>query len=303
MDDVEATLLIAFLLVVAVIFVFLGRATDTLIPAVALPMSLLLTFMAMRLLGYSLDNLSLMALTLAIGFLVDDAIVFLENTVRLMEKGMPVLEATLAERQGNQLYDSFDDDFARRSFLSAGIYVRTGGPHLPRIRHHHRCFHLRVRPGFADAYSADVREASETKRARHQAKLDRAHHRQNRKACPRRLRKIALVVFAPSLDLRAHVGFVHGGHGSSFHGVPKSFLPVGDSGFIWGVMIGKEGSSPQQMQALQTQADAVLQQDPAVGATFTMTGNNQFLASNQGLLLAFLRPTQVRSPIQKSRGE
>jgi multidrug efflux pump subunit AcrB len=56
---------------------------------VALPLSLLMTFMAMRLLGYSLDNLSLMALTLAIGFLVDDAIVFLENTVRLMEKGMP----------------------------------------------------------------------------------------------------------------------------------------------------------------------------------------------------------------------
>ena len=85
--DVQVTLIIAFVLVVAVIFLFLGRVTDTLIPAVALPMSLLLTFMAMRLLGYSLDNLSLMALTLAIGFLVDDAIVFLENTVRLMEKG------------------------------------------------------------------------------------------------------------------------------------------------------------------------------------------------------------------------
>ncbi len=78
---------IAFVLVVLVIFIFLGRATDTLIPAVALPLSLLLTFMAMQLLGYSLDNLSLMALTLAIGFLVDDAIVFLENTVRLMEEG------------------------------------------------------------------------------------------------------------------------------------------------------------------------------------------------------------------------
>ena len=78
-----------------VIFVFLGRATDTLIPAVALPISLLLTFVAMGLLGYSLDNLSLMALTLAIGFLVDDAIVFLENTVRRMERGERALEATI----------------------------------------------------------------------------------------------------------------------------------------------------------------------------------------------------------------
>src|SRR5439155_13606431 len=82
-------------LVVLVIFLFLGRARDTLIPAVALPLSLLLTFVAMRVLGYSLDNLSLIALTLAIGFLVDDAIVFLENTVRRMEHGEPALEATI----------------------------------------------------------------------------------------------------------------------------------------------------------------------------------------------------------------
>src|SRR6185295_4336143 len=95
-SDVQTTLVIAFVLVVLVIFVFLGRVTDTLIPAVALPLSLLLTFMAMRALGYSLDNLSLMALTLAIGFLVDDAIVFLENTVRRMERGAKPLEATLA---------------------------------------------------------------------------------------------------------------------------------------------------------------------------------------------------------------
>src|SRR2546428_7272708 len=94
-NDVQATLMIAFVLVVLVIFLFLGRATDTLIPTVALPISLLLTFVVMQVLGYSLDNLSLMALTLAIGFLVDDAIVFLENTVRRMEHGEPVLEATL----------------------------------------------------------------------------------------------------------------------------------------------------------------------------------------------------------------
>ncbi|HVO95381.1 MAG TPA: efflux RND transporter permease subunit, partial [Terriglobales bacterium] len=93
--DVQITLAIAFVLVVLVIFVFLGRATDTLIPMVALPISLLLTFIVMQILGYSLDNLSLMALTLAIGFLVDDAIVFLENTVRRMEHGDGALEATI----------------------------------------------------------------------------------------------------------------------------------------------------------------------------------------------------------------
>src|SRR6267143_3969248 len=63
--------------------------------------------------------------------------------------------------------------------------------------------------------------------------------------------------------------------------VPKAFLPIGDSSFIWGVMIGREGSSPEQMRALQDRADEVMRQDPSVGATFTLTGEGQFLASNQ----------------------
>lgn len=85
-DDVKDTLFIAFILVVLVVFIFLGRLRDTLIPAVAIPFSLLMTFIVMYLLGFSLDNLSLMALTLAVGFVVDDAIVILENTVRRMQE-------------------------------------------------------------------------------------------------------------------------------------------------------------------------------------------------------------------------
>ena len=95
LDDVQATLVIAFALVIFVIFVFLGRATDTLIPMVALRISFLITFIAMWVLGYSVNNLTLMALTLAIGFLVDDAIVFLENVVRRAEAGESIYRATL----------------------------------------------------------------------------------------------------------------------------------------------------------------------------------------------------------------
>src|SRR5438309_3078374 len=91
--DVRATLMIAFVLVVMVIYIFLGRATDTLIPAVALPLSLLLTFAVIYMLGFSINNLTLMALTLAIGFLVDDAIVFLENVIRRAEHGESILRA------------------------------------------------------------------------------------------------------------------------------------------------------------------------------------------------------------------
>ena len=121
-NDVQATLYIAFVLVVLVIFLFLGRATDTLIPAVALPLSLLLTFVVMNLLGYSLDNLSLMALTLAIGFLVDDAIVFLENTVRLMETGAERPRGDAEFRAGDQLHDSGHDHFAGGGVHSAGVH-------------------------------------------------------------------------------------------------------------------------------------------------------------------------------------
>ena len=92
--DIKATLLITIGLVVLVIFLFLRNLSATLIPSLALPGSLVGTFSVMYLLGYSLDNLSLMALTLAVGFVVDDAIVMLENIVRHMEMGKPAMQAS-----------------------------------------------------------------------------------------------------------------------------------------------------------------------------------------------------------------
>ena len=95
LHDVERTLLIAVVLVTLVVFVFLRSVRSTLIPTVAVPVSLIATFGVMYLLGYSLDNLSLMALTIATGFVVDDAIVVLENITRYREAGMAPLEAAL----------------------------------------------------------------------------------------------------------------------------------------------------------------------------------------------------------------
>ncbi|HOG94109.1 MAG TPA: efflux RND transporter permease subunit, partial [Opitutaceae bacterium] len=92
-EDVRFTLLLAVALVVLVIFLFLRSLAATVIPAVAIPMAVLGTFVVMYFCGYSLDNLSLLALTLSVGFVVDDAIVMLENIVRHIEQGMPVREA------------------------------------------------------------------------------------------------------------------------------------------------------------------------------------------------------------------
>jgi HAE1 family hydrophobic/amphiphilic exporter-1 len=94
-DDVQYTLLLAGVLVILVIYLFLGNASATLIPALALPVSIIGTFGVMFALGYSLDNLSLLALTLVVGFVVDDAIVMLENIVRHVEAGMDPYEASL----------------------------------------------------------------------------------------------------------------------------------------------------------------------------------------------------------------
>jgi HAE1 family hydrophobic/amphiphilic exporter-1 len=93
--DVTHTLLLTVVLVVLVIFVFLRNVSATIIPSLALPMSIIGTFAVMSVLGYSLDNLSLMSLTLCVGFVVDDAIVMLENIVRHMENGEPAMQAAL----------------------------------------------------------------------------------------------------------------------------------------------------------------------------------------------------------------
>jgi len=95
-SDVKFTLFLSLCLVVLVIFLFLRNLSSTLIPSLVLPFSIVGTFAAMYLLNFSLDNLSLMALTLSVGFVVDDAIVMLENIVRHIEKGEGVLEASLS---------------------------------------------------------------------------------------------------------------------------------------------------------------------------------------------------------------
>ena len=92
-EDVKFTLLLSIGLVILVIFLFLRTLTATVIPSIAIPMALLGTFIAMYFFGYTVDNLSLLALTLSVGFVVDDAIVMLENIVRGIEQGMPVREA------------------------------------------------------------------------------------------------------------------------------------------------------------------------------------------------------------------
>jgi len=301
--DVQVTLYIAFVLVVMVIFVFLGRVTDTLIPAVALPLSLLLTFIAMRVLGYSLDNLSLMALTLAIGFLVDDAIVFLENTVRLMEEGQSPFQASLESAKEISftilaMTLSLAAVFIPLVFMSGlmGRIFREFSITIVISILASGLVSLTLTPLMTSRLLSNRGEgATKTWMER----LFGAFERRVLDVYGRSLwfflrnRWISAVTWVVCLAGTAYLFYV----------VPKSFLPVGDSSFIRGVLVGQEGSSPEQMHAYQTQAEKIMKANPAVRSTFTMSGNAQFLGSNQAFLIAFLKDPSQRAPIAQVAGQ
>ncbi len=120
-QDVKFTLLLTIALVILVIFVFLRNVSATVIPELAVPLSLLGTFAAMKLLGFTIDTLSMMAMTLSVGFVVDDAIVMLENIVRHMEMGKSRMTAAYRRREGSGLHDHLDDDIARGGFYPGTI--------------------------------------------------------------------------------------------------------------------------------------------------------------------------------------
>ena len=302
--DVQMTLIIAFVLVVIVIFAFLGRVTDTLIPVVALPLSLLITFIAMRGLGYSLDNLSLMALTLAIGFLVDDAIVFLENTVRRIERGEAPFEAAISSAK-------------EISFTIMSMTISLAAVFIPLV------FMTglvgRIFREFAITIVIAILASglvSLTLTPLMCARLlkDRGHgSKQNWiERIIGSIEKRVLAIYGKSLWwwlLRERWlspviwAICLAGTIWLFMLVPKTFLPPGDSGVLFGVFIGREGSSPEQMRAYQDRIDELLHQDPNVVNDFTMTGATGFLASNQGIIFTFVGAPGERPPIGAVAGE
>jgi HAE1 family hydrophobic/amphiphilic exporter-1 len=301
--DVKETLYIAFALVVFVIFIFLGRARDTLIPALALPLSLLLTFVVMDILGYSLDNLSLMALTLAIGFLVDDAIVFLENTVRLMETGMGAMAATLQSAKEISftilaMTISLAAVFIPLVFMSGlvGRIFREFSITIIVSIFASGIVSLTLTPLMCSRLLTDRGEGAK------RTLMERASSRIERKVLDwygrslwffLRQRWISALVWAICL-----LGTVY-----FFRIIPKAFLPIGDSGLIFGIFVGPEGSSPDQMHNYQTAVDGVLHTDPNIDMTFTMSGNSGFLPANQGIAFAVLKDVGQRPPIFAVAGE
>ena len=297
-EDVKQTLAIAFVLVVMVIFIFLGRASDTLIPVMALPMSLLITFLGMYFLHFSIDNLSLLALTLSIGFLVDDAIVFLENTVRRMEAGETAMEAAINSAKeisftilsmtlslaavfiplvlmpgilGVQL-----EEFAITiiiSILASGLVSLTL---TPLMCSRMLAAHQKSRQTWMEKWShATI------------GRVIKAYGRSLHFFL--RHKWISLTVWLLCLGITVTL----------FYFVPLSLLPTGDSGFIFGIINAQEGTSPVQMHEYQRKVDEVLRENDAVNIGITVAGITGRIPSTQAFTLAFLKPRNQRPPIDQ----
>src|SRR3989475_4499225 len=270
-NDVKFTLLLTLCLVVLVIFLFLRNLSATLIPSLALPFSIVGTFAVMCALGYNLDNLSLMALTLSVGFVVDDAIVMLENIVRHMEMGEPPLVAAL----NGSTEISFPILSMSLALPAVFIPILFMGGLVGRLLHEFAVtigtailvsgfVSLTLTPMLCSRFLRPSREA-------HHGKL----YEQSERVYQRVLgwyersldwvmnRRPAAMAFSAAILL---------GTGVLFVAVPKGFLPSEDSSQIFGTTETAEGTSFDDLVSHQLQVMAVLQQDPNVAGTMSFLG-------------------------------
>src|SRR6266403_2110221 len=296
LHDVQFTLMVAFALVIFVIFVFLGRASDTLIPMVALPMSFLITFVAMWWLGYSINNLTLMALTLAIGFLVDDAIVFLENVVRRAEHGESILKATM-------------NSAGEISFTILSMTLSLAAVFIP----------LAFMPGllgrifreFAITIIVAILASglvSLTLTPLMCSRILKERGPGERRTWMERFTNSffhpVLRFYGRSLDWFLDHGWIAVpiliacgvGVWFFFTSLPFTLLPTGDSGVIRGALLMQEGASPQQQREMQDKLDPILQANPAVDKYFTVAGSGR--AGSSGIFtVLFLKDAKERHQI------
>jgi multidrug efflux pump len=297
-DDVERTLVLTIGLVVLVIFLFLGNLRATLIPAVAVPVSLIATFGVMWAAGFSLNNLSLMALTIATGFVVDDAIVMVENISRYVEAGKPPLEATLegAKEIGFTIVS------LTLSLVAVLIPLLFMGGIIGRI---FREFAITL--SSAIVISALISLTLTPMMAAHLLREGHAH------AKPNALIRAADRVFAGMLSVyRASLGWVLEHRALTLAVtlgttlltfalawyIPKGLFPTQDTGLIQGVTRADPDASFAEMTQIHERLARKLEQDPEVASVSTFIGSDGTNSStNTGRLSIALKPSGQRARI------
>jgi len=298
-DDVQYTLLLAGVLVVLVIYLFLGNLSATLIPAVALPISVIGTFGVMFALGYSLDNLSLLALTLAVGFVVDDAIVMLENIVRHMETGMMPYDASV--KGANEI--GFTIISMTLSLIAVFIPVMFMGGIVGRLFHEFAVtisvailvsgvVAVTLTPMLCSRFvkAHDHEYGSDKSRNWLIAGFDRGFtavqsgYTRSLDWSMQRPRWV-LAVFGLSLAVTVLLFYV----------TPKDFIPAGDSGQLRVNTQGPDGASFDEMVARQQQLAEIASKDPNIASYMSSVGAGGSRATvNNGSLLLVLKAANER---------
>jgi HAE1 family hydrophobic/amphiphilic exporter-1 len=290
LTDVKRTLLLTLGLVVMVIFLFLRNVSATVIPSLALPLSIVGTFAAMSLLGYSLDNLSMMALTLSVGFVVDDAIVMLENIVRHMEHGTDVREAAFA---GSREI-GFTILSMTLSLAAVFIPVLFMGGIVGRLFHEFAVtigvailvsgfVSLTLTPMLCSRFLRPSREA-------HHGRVYEASEQVYRRVLHVYERSLGWVMQRRPLALAVSAAIL-AGTVVLFGLVPKGFLPSEDNSQAFGITETVQGTSFEAMKQHQLQIMAIAGQDPNVQDFMSFIGGG---AMNQGRIFMHLKPRSQR---------
>jgi len=288
--DTERTLFIAVLLVVGVVFVFLLSPRSTLIPAVALPLSIVGSFGPMYLLGYSIDNLSLMALTIATGFVVDDAVVVLENITRHLEAGLDPMEAAL---QGSREV-AFTVVSMSLSLIAVFLPILLM-PGIVGLLFHEFAVTLSIAILLSLLVSLTVTPTmcAYVLSARHlhaEARWAQWMNRQYDRFTRAYSRSLDAVLDHALLTVLLLVGLLVL-NVFLFARLPATFFPEQDNGILSGQIIADQSISFTAMEQKLAQLQSIVQQDPAVASVAGFTGGR---ALNTANLFIELKPLGVR---------
>ncbi|MBV9268118.1 MAG: efflux RND transporter permease subunit, partial [Acidobacteriaceae bacterium] len=269
--DVEITLLISLVLVILVVFVFLRNARATFIPGIAVPLSILGTFGVMYLLGYTLDNLSLMALTIATGFVVDDAIVVIENISRYLEEGMEPTQAAL--RGAKEI--GFTVLSMSTSLVAVFIPILLMGGIVGRL---FREFAVTLTVAICVSLAISLTTTPMMCSRMLRAESGRKHswiYRLNERAFNALLtsysKSLAIVLRHPAMTLLILIVTV-AVNIYLYIVVPKGFFPQQDNGRIGGAIVADQDISFAAMREKLHQMMAIVQKDPAVQDVEGFTG-------------------------------
>ncbi len=297
-SDVEFTLLLTIALVVAVIFLFLRRFWATVIPSVTLPLVLVATFGAMYCLGYSIDNLSLMALTIAVGFLVDDAIVMIENIVRHLEAGMTPFDAAVAGAGeiGFTIVSitlSLTAVFIPLLFMSGviGLLFHEFAMVITLAVVISAFVSLTLTPMMCALFLAREHKGRTN---RFNAWLEQGFERL-RGAYDRGLRFVfrhQLATLLLTIALTVLTGFL-------YVVIPKGFLPEQDTGFVFAEAEARQDISFAAMAKIENQCARIILSDPAVSGVVGFSGATGGNASeNTARMMIQLKPFADRPSVQ-----